>query len=60
MTGQGPMAIREVARRMERDVKGFHRDVHALLKSGILQKSDKGKIEFPFDALHVDFTLQAA
>jgi predicted transcriptional regulator len=27
MTGQGPLAIREVARRLGRDVKGVHGDV---------------------------------
>jgi len=34
--------------------------VHALLKAGILQKTDKGLIEFPFDTVHVDFALKAA
>jgi hypothetical protein len=32
--------------------------VHALLKTGILQKTGTGLIEFPFDAAHVDFTLK--
>src|SRR3970040_1783907 len=31
MTGQDAMTLREVARRVGRDVKGVHRDVHALL-----------------------------
>src|SRR5512138_3602507 len=39
MTGAGPMTIREAARRMERDVKGVHGDVQALLKAGIFQKT---------------------
>lgn len=60
MTGSGPMAIREVARRLGRDVKAVHRDVHMLLKAGILNKTEEGKVEFPFDELHVDFTLRAA
>lgn len=60
MTGAGPMTIREAARRLGRDVKAVHGDVHALLNTGILQKTDQGLIEFPFDALHVDFTLKAA
>jgi len=60
MTGTGPMTIREAARRLERDVKAVHGDVQALLKAGILQKTDKGLIVFPFDAVHVDFMLQAA
>jgi predicted transcriptional regulator len=45
---------------MERDVKAVHTDVQALLKAGILQKTDKGLIVFPFDAMRVDFLLKAA
>ena len=60
MTGAGPMTIREAARRMERDVKAVHGDVQALLKAGILQKTEKGQIVFPFDVVHVDFMLKAA
>jgi predicted transcriptional regulator len=60
MTGSGPMTIRELARRMNRDVKAVHTDVHALLVAGILQKTDAGQIVFPYDALHVDFVLKEA
>ena len=60
MTGSGPMTIRELARRLGRDVKAVHGDVHALLNAGILQKTDSGQIVFPFEALHVDFMLKVA
>ena len=60
MTGAGPMTIREAARRVGRDVKAVHGDVQALLKAGIVQKTEKGLIVFPFDTVHVDFMLQAA
>ena len=60
MTGAGPMTNREAARRLGRDVKAVHSDVHALLNTGILQKTDDGRIEFPFDAVRVEFTLKAA
>jgi predicted transcriptional regulator len=59
MTGAGPLTIREAARRVNRDVKAVHGDVHALLKAGVLQKTD-GRIVFPFDAVRVDMTLRAA
>jgi hypothetical protein len=39
---------------------GQGRDVHALLAAGVLRKNADGKIEFPFDAVHVDFVLKAA
>lgn len=60
MTGAGPMTIREAARRMQRDVKGVHGDVKALLNAGLLQKTEQGRIVFPYDAVHVDFMLLAA
>jgi predicted transcriptional regulator len=60
MTGAGPLAIREAARRVDRDVKGVHGDVHALLNAGILQKTEDGLIIFPFDAVRVDIMLHAA
>lgn len=60
MAGGGAMTIREAARRAGRDVKGVHGDVHALLIAGVLRRNADGKIEFPFDAVHVDFVLKAA
>lgn len=60
MTGAGPMTLREAARRVERDVKAVHGDVHALLDVGILQKTEDGRIVFPFDAVRVNFMLKAA
>ena len=60
MTGQGAMSIREAARRVDRDVKAVHADVHALLDAGVLDKTDDGRIVFPYDAVHVEFTLKAA
>jgi predicted transcriptional regulator len=60
LTGAGPVTIREAARRVERDVKAVHGDIHALLKAGVLQKTADGLIVFPFDAIHVDVVLRAA
>jgi predicted transcriptional regulator len=57
MTGQGPMTIREAARRAGRDVKAIHGDVHALLDAGVLERTDGGRVVFPYDAVHVDFML---
>ena len=57
MTGRGPTTIREVARCIGRDVKAVHRDVHALLDAGVLERTEDGRIVFPYDAVHVDFML---
>lgn len=59
MAGQGPLAMREVARRVGRDVKGVHGDIHALLDAGLLDRTADGRVVFPYDAVHVDFTLPA-
>ncbi|MBZ8133999.1 transcriptional regulator [Afifella sp. IM 167] len=60
MAGAGPMSIRELSRRLGRDVKGVHGDVHALLDCGVLSRTDEGQIVFPFDAVHVDVMIEAA
>lgn len=60
MAGQGPLTIREVARRVERDVKAVHGDVHALIDAGLLERTERNRIVFPFDAIRVEFTLRAA
>ena len=57
MAGQGPMAIREAARRVGRDVKGVHGDIHALLDAGIVDRAADGRVLFAYDAVHVDFVL---
>ena len=60
LTGAGPVSIREVARRVGRDMKAVHGDVHALLLAGLIDKTDDGKVVFPYEALHVDFMIKAA
>jgi predicted transcriptional regulator len=60
LRGIGPVSIREAARRVGRDVKAVHGDATALLEAGVLRRSEDGRIEFPFDAVKVEFLLHAA
>lgn len=60
MCGQGPLSIREIARRVDRDIKAVHGDVHALMLAGVLDRTEGGRTVFPYDAVHVDFMLRAA
>jgi predicted transcriptional regulator len=60
LCGAGPVSIREAARRVNRDVKAVHGDVTALLSAGLLSRVETGGIEFPFEAVKVEFLLQAA
>ena len=60
LCGVGPVSIREAARRVHRDVKAVHGDITALLSAGLLIRAQRGGVEFPFDAVKVEFVLQAA
>ena len=60
LCGAGPVSIREAARRASRDVKAVHGDVTALLNAGLLDRTEDGRIVFPYDAVKVEFLLQAA
>jgi predicted transcriptional regulator len=60
LCGAGPVSIREAARRVQRDVKAVHGDITALLAAGLLNRTETGNIEFPYEAVKVEFLLQAA
>lgn len=60
MCGAGPISIREVARRLGRDVKAVHGDVMALLNAGLLDRTSDGRVEFPFETIKVEFVLPVA
>jgi predicted transcriptional regulator len=60
MCGAGPLAIREVARRVGRDVKAVHGDVTALLQAGVIDRTDDGRVDFPYEAVKAEFLLDAA
>jgi predicted transcriptional regulator len=60
LCGAGPVSIREAARRVGRDVKAVHGDVTALLNAGLIERAKGGGIVFPFEAVKVEFILQAA
>jgi predicted transcriptional regulator len=55
-----PGRSRCAARRVGRDVRAVHSDVHMLLQAGVLRKDDQGRIEFPYTAVQVDFMLKTA
>ena len=60
MCGAGPVTVRDIARRVGRDVKSVHGDLTALLAAGVLDRTESGQIEFPYEAVKVEFLLQAA
>ncbi|MDN5939931.1 MAG: hypothetical protein L0H83_14895 [Salinisphaera sp.] len=60
LTGAGPLGVRELSRRVSRDVKGVHTDAQKLVLCGLIDKADDGKLHFPYEAVHVDFMVRAA
>ncbi|WP_295389407.1 transcriptional regulator [uncultured Thiodictyon sp.] len=60
LTGAGPLGVRELARRVGRDVKGVHTDAQVLVQSGVIDKAADGTLLFPYDMVHVEFMLKAA
>lgn len=56
LMGQGALPIREVARRLGRDVQAVHGDVTTLVNAGVIDRTADG-IEFPYDGIHFDFVV---
>ena len=58
--GRGPMSIRQAARLAGRDVKAVHGDIQKLIEKRLIEKTDDGRIEFPFSEIHLDVVLKTA
>ena len=59
LQGQGAMSVRELARRVARDVRRVHDDVAVLAELGLFERTDSGGVVCPFDAVHIDMRLTA-
>jgi len=59
LAGQGPLAIREVARRVGRDVQAVHRDVTRLINAGVIERDEAG-VRFDYDGLQFAFKVEVA
>jgi predicted transcriptional regulator len=60
LTGSEPLGVRELARRVGRDVKGVHTDAKLLVQCGLIDKTDDGKLHLPYDEVRVELVCQAA
>ena len=60
LQGQGAMSVRELARRVARDVRRVHDDVEALAELGLFERTEGGGVVCPFEAVHIDMRLTAA
>ena len=48
MLGQVPLGLRELTRRIKRDVSNVHDDIEALTRAGVFDRTDEGVV-FPYD-----------
>ena len=39
---------------MGRDVKAFHRDMAALVRAGLLDRDEGGRMSFPYDGVRME------
>lgn len=59
MAGAGPLSIREIARRVGRDVRAVHSDVRLLHHAGVIDKTEDGRMILPYKTIKFDFTIEA-
>ena len=51
----GPLSIYELAKRLDRDYKNVHTDVTALVKIGLIERSDDARVGVPWDVVRAEF-----
>lgn len=51
--------MRALARALDRDVKRVHTDVVELIERGLIERTEGGQVNVPYDVIHADFDLRA-
>lgn len=57
LLGSGTVGVRELARKLGRDVKRVHEDAAALVELGLIEKDERGALNCPFGNIHVDMVM---
>lgn len=60
LLGAGEVPVRELARRLERDVKRVHEDAAALVELGLIERTERGSLQCPYADVHMDMHLRRA
>ena len=60
LMGEGEIPLRELARRVGRDVKRVHGDITALTEMGLVERTDTGGVRCPYEDIHIDLHLRRA
>ncbi|OWT68821.1 hypothetical protein CEY04_28925 [Achromobacter sp. HZ28] len=59
LMGAGVVGVRELARRLGRDVRRVHQDAQALVELGLLERDETGALLCPYADIHVDVHLSS-
>jgi len=54
------VGLRELARRLRRDVKAVHTDTRVLINAGVIDRTEDGKLLFPYRHVKMQFEFDAA
>jgi len=57
LQGAGSVGVRELARRLYRDVKRVHEDAAVLVELGLAERTESGALVCPFADIHIDMHL---
>lgn len=60
LQGAGEVPVRELARRIGRDVKRVHEDASVLVALGLIERTERGGLLCSHDDIHVDMHLRHA
>ena len=60
LAGAGPLDARELARRLERDLSAVQADAQYLIAIGLIDKTERGSLYFPHDAIDIHLGWRAA
>jgi predicted transcriptional regulator len=58
LIGAGEVPVRELARRLGRDVKRVHEDAKELLELGLIERTQRGGLMCPYADIHMDMHMR--
>lgn len=60
LRSDGPSSIRSLAKALERDYRGVHADVAALVDAGLIERDSDGRMFVPWDRITAEMALDIA
>lgn len=58
LIGEGEVPVRELARRLRRDVKRVHEDAKELVELGLIERTERGGLVCPYADIHMDMHMR--